>query len=93
MEKNTLTEEDIIRTIAKEEVYDLGKKTTAVCLTLRNGFEVVGTAACVDEAHYNQNIGAKFARQRALDKVWELEGYVLQNLIKLGETNEPQAQV
>lgn len=67
--------EDIEGTIAKEESYKLGVKTTAVVLTLKNGFEVIGTASCVNPAEYNEEIGKKFARDRALNKIWELEGY------------------
>lgn len=70
-----LTIDDIENMIEKEETVTLGVKTTAVVLTLKNGFEVVGTSACVNPAEYNAEIGTKFARERALSKVWELEGY------------------
>lgn len=76
--KTSLTEPDIEALIVSEEATTLGKKTTAVTLTLANGFEVVGISACVDASNYNLAIGQKFARQRAVDKVWELAGYVLQ---------------
>ena len=76
--KNKCTIEDIEGCIAKEECFTIGAKTTAVVLTLRNGFEVVGTSACVDAASYDIEVGKKYARERALDKVWELEGYTLQ---------------
>lgn len=72
------TIEQIEATIVKEEAFTIGAKTTCVVLTLKNGFEVVGTSACVDAANYDLEVGKKFARQRALDKVWELEGYKLQ---------------
>lgn len=78
MGTKTLTEADVMASIESEAVYDLGKKTTAVVLTLKNGFEVVGTSACVDPANYKQEVGAQYARKRAIDKVWELEGYKLQ---------------
>lgn len=80
-QKNTCTEEDIKNAIVSEKIYDLGVKTTAVVLTLRNGFEVVGTSACVDPANYKQEVGAEYARKRAIDKVWELEGYKLQSTL------------
>ena len=75
----TCTIEQIEDAIAKEEVIKLGVKTTCVILTLKNGFEVIGTSACVDPATYNEEVGKEFARKRALDKVWELEGYLLQS--------------
>lgn len=74
----TCTIDDINAAIKSETILTIGRKTTLVLLTLQNGFEVVGTSACVDPENYNQEVGAKFARQRALDKVWELEGYKLQ---------------
>ena len=76
--KNTLTEADIDEVIESEEVLTVGKKTTVVVLTLKSGFEVIGSSACVDPANYNEEVGASYARKRARDKVWELEGYKLQ---------------
>lgn len=76
---NTITTEDIEKVILKENDAKLGEKTTVVVLTLKNGFEVVGTSACVDPTNYDHEIGKKYARQRAVDKIWELEGYRLQN--------------
>jgi hypothetical protein len=73
------TEEQILATIAEELDYKLGVKTTCVVLRLKNGFEVVGTSACVDPAEYDHDVGKQMASRRALDKVWELEGYLLQS--------------
>lgn len=76
--KTTVTEADVMAMIESEEIMKIGAKTTCCVLTLQNGFEVVGTSACVDPANYNEEIGATYARKRAMDKVWELEGYRLQ---------------
>lgn len=70
-----LTIDDINAAIESEEYITLGKKTTACVLTLKNGFEVVGTSACVNPADYDIEKGKPFAKQRAMDKVWEVEGY------------------
>lgn len=75
----TITEERVNSVIAKEDDYKLGIQTTAVLLTLKNGFEVLGTASCVDPDNYNHEIGKEYARKRAIDKIWELEGYKLQS--------------
>lgn len=77
--KNKLTEEDIAATIVKEEDSKLGAKTTVVMITLVNGFEVVGTSSCVDPENYDHELGVRYARRKAIDKVWELEGYKLQS--------------
>lgn len=75
--KNSLTLEDVESTIVAQESVKVGSQTTVVVLTLKNGFEVVGTSACVDPARYDHEVGTKYARERALAKVWELEGYAL----------------
>lgn len=67
--------ESTVICIESTVIIKLGNKTTACILTLKNGFEVIGTSACVNPAEYCEEIGAKFATQRAMDKVWELEGY------------------
>ena len=82
---NTVTIEDVEGAISEERDYRLGLKTTVVILVLANGFEVVGTSACVDANNYDYEVGKKYARERALSKVWELEGYLLQS--KLADSN------
>ena len=50
-----------------------------VCeLTLLNGFTVRGEAATVSKGNFNIEIGKSISRTNARDKVWELEGYLLQ---------------
>lgn len=76
--KNSLTIDDIEGLIVAEEYYTLGRKTTAVCLTLKSGFEVIGISSCVDPTNYDQKVGVPIARARALDQVWMVAGYSLQ---------------
>jgi hypothetical protein len=54
-----------------------GTTTTVCCLTLTNGFTVVGDSACVDKANFDPELGRKIARNEARDKIWILEGYRL----------------
>ena len=82
---NKITEEQILAKVAEEKDYKLGDKTTCVMLKLVNGFEVVGLSSCVDPENYDHEIGKSFARKKALDKVWELEGYLLQHRLWLKE--------
>jgi len=52
-------------------------------LTLKNGFTVRGESSCVSKANFNQEIGERISFENARNKVWELEGYLLQdNLYK-----------
>lgn len=74
---NTITLESIENLIQKEEYFNNGKTTVCV-LTLVNDFEVTGTSAPVDRANFDEEIGKKYAREKAIDKMWELEGYRLQ---------------
>lgn len=76
---NTITIEKILGLIDTEEYHRMGKKTTICLLTLENGFEVVGYSGCVDPANYDEIIGKKIAKDNAVNKIWELEGYKLQS--------------
>jgi hypothetical protein len=73
-----LTPADIDNTIVGETYTNLPDGRTVVCqLTLRNGFTVDGTSACVSKENFNQEIGNKIARENAREKIWLLEGYLL----------------
>ena len=50
---------------------------TVCCLTLKNGFNVVGESACASPENFNAEIGERIARDKARDKIWVLEGYLL----------------
>lgn len=54
-----------------------GSCLTVCCLTLQNGFTVVGESACASPANFNAELGQKIAREKARDKIWALEGYLL----------------
>lgn len=76
---NKLSTGDILASVVKADYWRLGETTTTVCqLTLKNGFTVLGQSACIDPLEFNKAIGEKVAWDNALDKVWELEGYLLQ---------------
>lgn len=74
-----LSPADIDSVIAGETFTVLPSGKVMVCeLTLRNGFTVRGEAACVSKANFNEEIGKAVSRENARKKVWELEGYLLQ---------------
>ena len=85
-EKTKLTEDDILAAVKKEDYTVLNDGRTTICqLTLQNGFTVVGFSACVDPKNYDKNLGESIAKDNALEKVWELEGYLLrQRLFEKG---------
>lgn len=54
-------------------------KEVVVSYKLYNGFTIIGRGACVDPANFDIEIGRRVAREQAENKLWELEGYLLQN--------------
>lgn len=60
-------------------------KITIVVMELPCGFTLVESSACVDPANYDETIGAEICKARFKDRLWYLEGYMLQNKVgKLG---------
>lgn len=59
------------------------KMLTFCVLVLRNGFKVVGlNHGDIDPAVHDQERGKREARAMALEKVWELEGYLLREHLR-----------
>ena len=85
-EKTKLTKDDVLGAIRKEDYTVLNDGRTTICqLTLQNGFTVVGVSACVDPKNFDKEIGQGIAKDNAVEKVWELEGYLLrQRLFEKG---------
>lgn len=69
--------------ITRDEPADVLKRLTFCVLVLKNGFTVTGESACVVAANFDAEIGKKIARQKAIDKVWQLEGYLLAENLRL----------
>lgn len=64
--------------IVAKEVSTLGDKVTVVRATLRNGFELVESSACVSPENYDKKMGAEICMEKIKDKVWFLLGFLLQ---------------
>ncbi len=54
-------------------------KQCIVVAKLPNGFTIVGESACVDPGMYDEDIGEALAKKNIVNRLWELEGYLLQN--------------
>ncbi len=81
-----VTIEGIRNEIVGETYYVFPDTTVTVCLlTLKNGFHVVGSSACVSPANFDKKIGEVMARDNALNKCWELLGFRLLDKIKAEE--------
>ena len=64
--------------IVAKEVSTLGDKVTVVRATLRNGFELVESSACVSPENYDEKLGVEICMEKIKDKVWFLLGFLLQ---------------
>lgn len=79
--KNTVTAE-MVNEILDSSDYYVGTvfgKCTVVACKLPNGFVIVEDSACVDPANYDKEMGIDICMGKIKEKVWELEGYALQN--------------
>lgn len=84
-----LSPEKIDAAIADEAYHVFpGTTLTVCCLTLRNGFAVVGESAAASPANFDEALGRKIARQHARDKIWALEGYALREKLATNHNGE-----
>jgi len=85
MSNNTVTEKDLYDLLDRSEkvvFHSVFDKVCIVSVKLPNGFVITETSGCVDPANYNEELGEKYATERILSKLWELEGYKLQSELK-----------
>ena len=74
-----LTIDDIESVIVGETFTVLPSGKVMVCeLTLKNDFTVRGEAAVVSKENFVYDKGVAISRERAKAKIWEIEGYLLQ---------------
>lgn len=74
-----ITTDHVNSRIVGESYTTLPSGKVMVCeLTLVNGFTVRGEAAVVSRANFNYEIGQRVSRENAVNRIWELEGYLLQ---------------
>ena len=64
-----------------KEVWSVFNKTFVLSVRLKNGFVITESASCVDPVNFNPDIGRSLCTDRIKNRIWELEGYMLQNEI------------
>lgn len=81
MVKNSITNEEIDEILENCEIctFKAFDKCTVVAVKLPNGFVLTASSACVDPSNYDEEIGKQICLNKIEDKLWELEGYSLQN--------------
>lgn len=72
------TSEDFEITWKDSDYQSCGAPQLTICiLSLENGFTVIGESACASPENFDPFIGQKIAYENALNKIWQLEGYLL----------------
>lgn len=56
-------------------------KCTILACKMPNGFVIVESSGCIDPENYDESIGVGICMERIKDKIFELEGYVLQDFV------------
>lgn len=87
MSQNVVTKEKI-KSILDETIFETKKvydKCTVVSAKLPNGFVITESSACVDPSNYDEELGFEICKEKIVNKIWELEGYKLQD--RLYEAN------
>lgn len=77
----SISQEMVDDFISSYDVLTLGDKCTVVRATLRNGFEIVESSACVSAENYDEKMGAEICKDKIKDKVWFLLGFLLQTAV------------
>jgi hypothetical protein len=73
-----VTSESIAALITGEDYHIFpGTTVTVCCLTLRNGYRVIGQSAAASPENFDKVLGMKIAYSDAHSKIWALEGYLL----------------
>lgn len=75
-----VTQNDIDSLLDKAEVKEIVifDKCLICAYRFENGFIIVESSACVDPKNFDLDIGRKICREHVENRLWELEGYVLQ---------------
>jgi len=82
-----ITGEDIDNLIIAEQYHVFNDaKITICCLTLVNGYGVIGDSACAARQDFDEDIGRRIAHAEARAKIWQLEGYRLRQ--RINDTEE-----
>jgi len=81
---------ELMATVETQEATFFGKEVVVSCrFPTRNGFTVIGRGACVDPANFDIEVGRKVAMKEVEQKLWMLEGYLLQQRIPSSVANVP----
>ena len=73
-----ITSEHVESVVVDEYYHVIPLTTMTICaLTLENGFIVTGESAAASIENFDREAGMTVARGKAIEKIWQLEGYLL----------------
>lgn len=78
---NTVKKEHVKYLLNESEVMvaTVFDKVTVVSVKLPNGFVITESSGAVSKENYDEEIGKEISLKKIEDKIWELEGYLLQD--------------
>lgn len=78
--KNSVEKHQIDKLLSEAQTQEhiFWDKELVISFKLKNGFTILGRAACVDPNNFVLAVGRKYAREDAANQLWRLEGYLLQ---------------
>jgi hypothetical protein len=94
--QNYLTKDDIQEVIDQSRIqfHVFPDTTLTVCaITLPNGYTVTGESATIAAENFDEEIGKSMAAEDAVRKIWQLEGYLMRQMLMLAEDPETMAKV
>jgi len=74
-----------IKSLIAGERYFVDDTLTICVLTLKNGYKVTGESASADPANFNEELGRKIAKDKAVAEIWPLAGFLLRDALHKGE--------
>lgn len=78
---NTVQKEHVEHLLNESEVMvaTVFDKVTVVSVKLPNGFVITESSGAVSKENYDEKIGKEISLKKIEDRIWELEGYLLQD--------------
>jgi len=77
-----VTPEDVEKIIAREEYYVVPGTTTTICsLVLKNDYVVIGSSSSVSKEAFDEELGKKYSKKKAVEQCLAAEAYLLKSMI------------
>ena len=81
-ELKPLTAEEIKSCIHSVQFVHTGKSTICI-LTAKNGYQVIGKSGTISPAHFDRELGEKYAYENAFNDLWGHVAFLRQNNVYL----------